>query len=298
VVSTTRNLGEITPGPAVQRMRGMTWVLAACMLTSCALTPVPVGDALAETQHAQCRAAVAAFRADPGDVALSLEATHMLFALADVTVQTALLAEVQSLEQPTVASILAVDQELPATVRDQVLSLATAGAEAAEAAVTALTKGTNSSTQSDTAMIDAQVHLALHLSFMAWANGPVAALMSGYPKRIGSAMDAAMTEDPMFDHGAPLRLKGRFLAQAPWPVGDQSEARKLLARAVANAPMPIHHLFFGDLLWRLNEPAAAMEQWRAAVLAQPDASTEAVAPMHREMAKLRLLAVERAAGEY
>lgn len=298
MISRTRNLREITPGSLVLRMRGMNWVLAACLLASCALTPVPVGDALAETQHARCRAALAAFRADPSDLALALDATHLLFAVADLMVQTALLAEMQSLEQPTVASILAVDQELPANVRDQVLSLATAGAEAAEAAVAALASGSKVSLQPDTAMIDAQVHLALHLSFMAWANGPMAALMAGYPKRIGRAMDAAMTEDPLFDHGAPLRLKGRFLAQAPWPVGDQAEARKLLARAVANAPMPIHHLFFGDLLWNLKEPAAAIEQWRAAVLAQPDASTEAVAPMHGEMAKLRLLAAERAASEH
>lgn len=267
------------------------WLWTVWFASACTLTPAPVADALTASGDDACLAAVAAFRAQPTDATLALAATRLLFVTADEAVQNALLEVARSLSSPDVAAVLAADRVLPATVRQRVLSLATTGAEIAEAAVAALQR------ESDQVVplasrVDAQVLLALHLSFVAWANGPVASLMAGYASRIVAAMEAALALDPLSNHGAPLRLRGRFLARAPWPVGDLKEARELLTRAVTHAPMPIHHLFLGDTLFALGEQPEAIQQWQSVLLAKPDATTASVASMHREMAQLRL----RAAG--
>jgi tetratricopeptide (TPR) repeat protein len=267
------------------------WLWTMWLVSACTLTPAPVAEELTASGDQQCLAAVAAFRAQPTDATLALTATRLLFVTADEAVQNALLEVARSLSSPDVAAVLAADRLLPAKVRERVVSLATTGAEIAEAAVAALARESDQAVLA--ARVDAQVYLALHLSFVAWANGPVASLMAGYATRIVAAMEAALALDPFSDHGAPLRLRGRFLARAPWPVGDLKKARELLTRAVKHAPLPIHHLFLGDALFALGEQPAAIQQWQSVLLAKPDATTASVAMMHREMAQLRL----RAAGQ-
>jgi hypothetical protein len=233
--------------------------------------------------------AVEAFRASPGDVGLALQATHALFAAADPTVQAALVDVGNALVDPDPSAVLAAEADMPAVILDRVLGLATTGAEAAQAALDALADDP----QRRGERIDANVHLALHMSFVAWANGPMRSLMAGYGSRITAAMDRALALDPQWDGGAPLRLVGRFLAQAPWPLGDRDEATVLLRRAVAVAPLPIHHLFLGDVLWQGGDRDDAIAEWRAVLTSEPDDTTRAVAPFHRRMAELRLAAAIR-----
>ncbi|MCA8951027.1 MAG: hypothetical protein KDE27_16095 [Planctomycetes bacterium] len=260
----------------MSRRRATSFAFATVLLlaaAACSLTAPPVDDVQA----------LAEFRAAPEDRAAAMRATHALFQTADLTVQEALVGAANELDHPaTPAAILAAEAELPAAVRDRVLGLATAGAEAAEAVLAA------PGPSETTTRVDAEVHLALHLTFVAWANGPMRSLMAGYGTRILAAMDRALALDPLWDNGAPLRLKGRFLAQAPWPVGDRDAALELLQRAVAHAPLPIHHLFLGDLLFQRGDTAAATEQWRAVLTSSPDATTAAAAPWHRRMAEHRL----------
>lgn len=261
------------------------------LLAGCALTATPLDHILSDSDDERFLAAVAAFRQQPTDPAIALRASRLLFSTAEELVQGALLRAARASSASSVTAVLAAERDMPAVVRDRVLSLSTTGAEAAQAAIDAMdgVAGAGDTVRS-AAWIDAQVHLGLHLSFVAWANGPLASLMSGYAKQIFAATDAAMEQDPLFDNGAPLRLKGRFLARAPWPVGDRQQARELLRRAVEHAPMPIHHLFYGDLLEELGDRAGAIAQWQRVVLARPDATTKAVVAIYREMARLRLQA--------
>lgn len=265
----------------------------AC-LAGCALQPAPVAQVLDASQDQRCADAIAAFRAEPNDVERALDAAHAAFAAADRSVQEALVATVRDLPAPTPAAILAAEAEMPAAVRDRVLALADTGAAAAQAALDALSADT-ARPAADLARdrVDAEVHLALHLSFVAWANGPMRALFAGYGERITAAMDAALAIDPVWDHGAPLRLKGRFLAQAPWPLRDRDESLRLLQRAVATAPLPIHHLFLGDLLFARGDSAGALAEWQSVLDGEPDDTTRDVAPFHRELARLRLAAATR-----
>lgn len=260
----------------------------------CALRPKPVAQVLDASQDQRCTDAIAAHRAEPHDARRALAAARAAFAAADLSVQQALVETVGGLTAPTPAAILAAEAEMPAGVRDRVLALADAGAAAAQAALDALAADT-ARPPSDFARdrVDAEVHLALHLSFVAWANGPMRSLFAGYGKRITAAMDAALALDPEWDHGAPLRLKGRFLAQAPWPLRDRDEGLSLLRRAVAAAPLPIHHLFLGDLLFERGDVDAAVAEWRLVIDSEPDDTTRAVAPFHRELARLRLAAAAR-----
>jgi tetratricopeptide (TPR) repeat protein len=253
----------------------------------CALTAPPVRDVLDGSSEVDCARAVDAFRAAPGDADLALQAAHALFAAADSTVQAALVAAGDALADPDPSAVLAAEADLPDAIRDRVLGLATTGAEAAQAALDAL----GDDPQRRGARVDADVHLALHLTFVAWANGPMRSLMAGYGSRITAAMDRALALDPEWDGGAPLRLKGRFLAQAPWPLADREQAIALLRRAVATAPLPIHHLFLGDVLWQDGDHERAIAAWRAVLTSEPDDTTRAGAPFHRRMAELRLAGV-------
>ena len=56
------------------------------------------------------------------------------------------------------------------------------------------------------------------------------------------------------------------------------------------APLPINHLFYGDLLAATGDDAGAELQWRAVQTAEPDASTHWSAEELRELARRRLAA--------
>jgi len=267
-------------GPVRRVAVALSFVCAA----GCALTAPPVHEVLDGSREAECARAVEAFREAPGDVDLALRATHALFAAADPTVQAALVEVGNALVDPDPSAVLAAEADMPAVIRDRVLGLATTGAEAAQAALDAL----GEDPQRRDERVDANVHLALHLSFVAWANGPMRSLMAGYGSRITAAIDRAHALDPEWDGGAPLRLEGRFLAQAPWPLADRDRAIVLLRRAVAVAPLPIHHLFLGDVLWQDGDRDGAIAEWRAVLTSEPDDTTREVAAFHRRMAELRL----------
>ena len=259
-------------------------VAAALLAAACSLSPAPVEQVLAASADERCVAAVAAWRAEAADAERALVASRLLFEVVDVRVQRALVAAAAAVDAPDVAALLALEETLPAGVRDEVLSLCTTGVEAAQAALAALAARDDLATQ----RVEAQVHLALHTTFLAWASGPMRSMVAGYASRVLAAADAAIAIEPSWQGASPLRLKGRFLARAPWPVGDGDAALALLERAVAVAPMPINHLFLGDHLYARGALAAAAEQWRLVLTSEPDEATGATAPFHRDMARLRL----------
>lgn len=249
---------------------------------ACSLTAPSADEVLREDDaDAACRDAIAAFRAAPDDVGQALETARLLFAASDRSVQQAFVDRVESLEDPSVDDVLAVEDELPDSVAERVLGLATTGAEAAQAVVDA-------ADATDEPSAEPNVLLAQHLSFVAWANGPMRSLMAGYGGRIEAAMERALEADPEWDHGAPLRLRGRFLAEAPWPLRNRDESLELLQRATDSYPMPIHHLFLGDLLHDRGDADGALAQWRQVLTSEPDETTAPIAPLHRRLAELRI----------
>jgi hypothetical protein len=177
----------------------------------------------------------------------------------------------------TRAEVLAADDQVDGAVRQDVVSLCTRGLELADEAARAR--------PDDVAV---RLHQALHLSLLAWANGPARSLMAGYGPKMVKAIDQALALDGKHDGGAPLRLQGRFRGQAPWPYGDVPKAKDALQQACAVASLPVNHLFYGDVLHKAGETEAALQQWQLATTAMADESTRWSADLLRTLARARL----------
>jgi len=240
------------------------------------LTPAGVHadelDALAER-------ALGAARAAPADTARQVTAAQRLFQAADLRLQRATLLWLDAHPDATRAQVLAAEDQVADADRTEVLSLCTSGLEFAQRAQDA-----------EPDNVAAALHVGLHLSLIAWANGPARSLFAGYGPKLVAAIDRALELDRTFDGGAPLRLQGRFRGQAPWPYGDLDVARAALAEAVGLRSVPVSHLFFGDVLAKRGEDDAARAQWRLAVTAEADESTRWSADLLRELARRRLAA--------
>lgn len=258
---------------------GLLLLLGACALSARpvdeTLGSAAVGDELREL----VQRALAEVERHPDDPALAIAASQCLFQLADRTLQQASTAWLRNHADAGLAEVLAADDQVEAKVRDDVVSLCTRGLDLANAAA--------AKTPDDVA---ARLHQALHLSLLAWANGPARSLMAGYGPKLVAAIDEALRLDAAHDGGAPLRLQGRFRGQAPWPYGDVPKAKESLQKACELASLPVNHLFFGDVLQKAGESDAARAQWKRAVEASADESTRWSAELLRELARARLAA--------
>jgi hypothetical protein len=259
-------------------------LLTCCLLGACALSARPAeqtlsADADAAELEAGTRAAIEAARAEPADAALQVQASAWLFQAADMRLQRGSLAWLDANPAASQGEVLAAEDHIDAAGREAILSLCTTGLQFADRAAELTPK--------DPA---ARLHQALHLSLIAWANGPARSLMAGYGTKLVAAIDAALALDRDFDHGAVLRLQGRFRGKAPWPYGDMAAALAALRRAAELASLPVNHLFLGDALAAHGELDAARAQWQAVIPAEADVSTRWSADLLRELARRRLAA--------
>lgn len=259
--------------------------LSAPAATSVLAAPTPgeagpsVASAPAELDQL-AREALAASERAPADAAAALAATVLLFQAADLRLQQGTVDVLAAAAASSLDEVLAAEDRVSDDVRTAVLSLCTAGLQAAERALAVRPDDQG-----------ARLHRALHLSLIAWANGPLRSVMAGYGGKLVAAIDAAVAADPDFDHAAPLRLQGRFRGKAPWPYGDLPLAQRALGRAVERAPIVVNHLFAGDVAWAAGQRERAVASWRAATTADSDASTRWSAALLQELARRRLAAI-------
>lgn len=235
------------------------------------------GARLQESLDRECSLRLAKSRAAPTDVALATAAAESLFMAADLRMQRALVAALAMSPPRRWQDAVAAEDHLASEVRDAILGLCAEGRKLAEAAV-----GLAPSDRG------ALLQAALHLSLVAWANGPTRSLMAGYGPRLVRAIEATVAADPAFDDGAPLRLQGRFLARAPWPYGDSAKAKIALERAAALRSVPVTELFLGDWHAANGTLEDAERHWTKAVTADDAPSTRFSGPFHRELARARL----------
>lgn len=273
-------------------MRGSVAACVLLALASCRAAPPPVEEVLATPLPAnargeaplpvavdRARAARAAASANPENLDDQREATRALFTVADLRMWTAALALLDETPPSTVEDVLDVEDRLDGETTDAVRSLCTEGLAAADRAL---------ALAPDDAV--ALQYRALHLSLLAWAEGPAQAVLSGRGTKIAGAISRAVAADPMTESAAPLRLAGRFRTRAPWPLRDLDAARADLERAVAAFPVPVHHLFLGDVLEAEGERAAARAAWARAVEAEDDPFTPLTNDIYRELARWRVVA--------
>jgi hypothetical protein len=268
----------------VPSLRSFASSLAA-LAAACSLSAPPadatLGLASAGDIDELAAAALAAARAATGEEAAArqIEASQALFQAADLRLQRASKAWLDAHPAATLAEVVDAEECIGDDDRQAILSLCTAGLELATAARAASPREPA-----------AALHVGLHLSLVAWVNGPMRSLVAGHGPALVTAIEDAVELDRTFDGGAPLRLQGRFRGRAPWPYGDRSLARESLAAAVALRSVPVSHLFYGDVLLALGDLDAAREQWRLAVEAPADASTRWSADLLRDLAQRRLAA--------
>lgn len=269
------------------RSRGVLSSMLLVVATACSLGAPPVATTLAPTATPAATAAIddlarqalAAAEAAPDDAGLAVAAAQHLFAAADLRLQRATVAWLAAHPEATRAEVLAADDRIDDEVRREIASLCQRGLELADHAAA-----------NGHGEVAVRLQQAQHVSLLAWANGATRSLLRGYGPRLVKAIDAAVALDQAFDGAAPLRLSGRFRARAPWPYGDHAAAARWLRTAVELAPLPINHLFYGDLLAATGDDAGAELQWRAVRTATPDASTHWSAEELRELARRRLAA--------
>ncbi|MBL8900239.1 MAG: hypothetical protein JNM84_21590 [Planctomycetes bacterium] len=284
--------------PANVSARASRHMLAssALLLGACALSADPVDEVLQKPAgnpaaapttiearlaalDARCSTALEAARSQANDAPLALAAARLLFEAADLRFQIATLAVLDAEKPSELAEVLTADDRVDSAAQTAILSLSTEGLALAERALE----------QREDA-VEAQLLRALHLSFVAWANGPTRSLFAGYGPKLVAAIDRAVQLDAQHDGGAPLRLQGRFRSKAPWPYGDLDVAREALLRASELAPVPVTLLFLGDLHEARGERELALAAWKRASKAEPDVSTQASAAEIRELAHRRLRA--------
>lgn len=255
----------------------LSWLL----LPACALSARPVDETLGPSSADELQGLVqtelAAVQAATDDVDAKIRASRRLFQLADRTLQQATATWLAAHADASRADVLAADDQVDAAVRQDVVSLCTRGLELADAAA---------AVRPDDVAV--RLHQALHLSLLAWANGPARSLMAGYGPKMVQAIDQALRLDARHDGGAPLRLQGRFRGQAPWPYGDVPKAKAALQQACEVASLPVNHLFFGDVLHKAGDVEAAEQQWQRATTAVADESTRWSAALLRTLAHARL----------
>lgn len=277
--------------PVLRRRLSPVLLFASVLaLAGCALDAPPAERLLLDSPASpettaeidrQAREALERSKAKPDDVELALQSSALLFAAADARMQRASLLLLGD-EPKEPEAVIRVDDRIGDPARTEILSLCRSGLDAAERAVKLAPESAN-----------AHLHLGLHLSLVAWANGPARSAFAGYGSRLVDAIARAVALDPAFDHASPLRLQGRFRSQAPWPYRDREVARAALERAVELAPVVVNHLFLGDACWLDNDLGGARLHWEAATKAEGTAATSASDSLLRELAKKRLEAVAR-----
>lgn len=238
--------------------------------------------------------------AAPLDPAANARAARALCETADLMLLTAQVARFQAEPASEPAALVRGEDDLDAAIKREIEGLVRDAARLARAAidgaagVAAAPAEASSAAPLDIELLGAHQDEAFAESLIAWAIGPTRALVSGAGRRLPKLLAANRALGAERDDAAPLRLEGRFLCLAPWPVGDGERGRKLLDAAVAVAPTPLNALFQGDAAWLAEDPDTAQRAWELA------RSTAESAPVHDaharlvgELARMRLSALHR-----
>jgi len=130
----------------------------------------------------------------------------------------------------------------------------------------------------------------MHTSLLAWSVGKTRALFEGLGGDCKHTTEASLAAGEELEGAGALRLRGRFLSKAPWPLGDKSQAVVLLRRATQIAPVILNWLFLGDALYAQGDEPSALSAWQRAAGAKSDAGSAALGAYYREAARRRVRA--------
>lgn len=223
---------------------------------------------------AHARTARSAALATPENTNALLRASRALFMAADARVQRASLDHILSLDKPALADVLDAADSTNDATRAEVEALSAEGLEFAERAL-----------ELEPELPGALLYRAVHSTLLAWSVGPARAVLEGLASKAGNSTKQCLAAGKTQEAAAPLRIRGRFLSKAPWPVGDNEEAIALLQEAVQLAPVTLNWLFLGDALHAQGDTTRAQDAWQSAATAESDSDSAALGAYHRETAR-------------
>jgi hypothetical protein len=225
----------------------------------------------------EARALAAEADARPDDAALQLRAATACGVAANVLALRFQAANLHAAAEPSLADALDAENRLDREQRGRVRALAEASIGCARRAIALAPDD-----------VTGRFALAMGLALSALTESRAAALLEGLPGDIREAADAALERDRTYHGGAPLALKGRFLAAAPWPVADLPAADELLRDAVRVGPYAMHWVFLGDLRWRQGRKDEARAAWKTAATAPVHPTFHEAEEAIRDLIRFRL----------
>lgn len=105
---------------------------------------------------------------------------------------------------------------------------------------------------------------ALSIGAYSEAIGILTALSEGIEGQFVENLDLVLKANPAFDRAGPVRAKGRYYAQLPWPKRDREKAVELLNKAIKLSPEHTRsYLYLAEVLLQagqVKEAQAAMRK--------------------------------------
>ncbi len=112
---------------------------------------------------------------------------------------------------------------------------------------------------------------ALSIGAYSEAIGILTALSEGIEKQFVENLDIALKANEGYDRAGPLRAKGRYYAQLPWPKRDREKAVEFLNRAIKSAPEATRsHLYLAEVLLQAGKAKEAQAAMRKVYSLKPD----------------------------
>ncbi len=112
---------------------------------------------------------------------------------------------------------------------------------------------------------------ALSIGAYSEAIGIVTALTEGIEKQFVENLDIALKANEGYDRAGPLRAKGRYYAQLPWPKRDREKSVEFLNRAIKSAPDATRsHLYLAEVLLQAGKAKEAQAAMRKVYSLSPN----------------------------
>ncbi len=107
--------------------------------------------------------------------------------------------------------------------------------------------------------VEAHYYKALAIGAYSEAIGILTALAEGVESQFVENLEVAVKANEAFDRAGPLRAKGRYYAQLPWPKRDREKAVEVLNRAIKLSPEHSRsHLYLAEVLLQAGKPKEAL----------------------------------------
>lgn len=118
---------------------------------------------------------------------------------------------------------------------------------------------------------EAHYYKALSIGAYSEAIGILTALSEGIESQFVENLDLALKANEAYDRAGPLRAKGRYYAQLPWPKRDREKAVEFLNKAIKLSPEHTRsHLYLAEVYLQAGKPKEAHAAMRKVYSLSPD----------------------------